>query len=452
MTYDLIIIGAGSAGFSAYKEAIQHTDNLLIINDGPWDTMCARVGCMPSKVLISSANQLHDAQTLEKVGIKATVQADTSQVMRHVRTLRDSFTAATKKQADSWKAEHKISGKAQFIDAHTVQVNGKTYRSKSFVIAVGSTPKINQEWQTELKERFLTSDTIFELPQLPKSMAVVGSGVIALELAQAMQRLGVNVTVFARSQQLGSLTDPNLQELAQKEISKELNILFETLPQQVKRTEAGVEIIYGSNTITIDYLLNATGRTSYLTTLRLENINTDYKDIKKLPLHPQTKQLDKLPIFIVGDAYPTLPVQHEASQEGKLAVQNCFGKVKSITSLTPLTITFSSPEMATCGKTYQQLKDENIKFVTGTASYEDQGRAKVLGKNKGALKIYANPSNGIILGAEIFVEHAEHLAHLLAWSMTDHATVDALLEQPFYHPTLQEGIRTALRDLKQQIQ
>ena len=450
MTYDLIIIGAGSAGFSAYKEAIQHTDNLLIINDGPWDTMCARVGCMPSKVLISSANQLHEAKTLENVGITATVQADTSQVMERVRTLRDSFTSATQKQADSWPQKHKVSGKAQFLDANTVQVNGKTYRAKSFVIAVGSTPRINQEWQNKLKERFLTSDTIFELPQLPKSLAVVGSGVIALELAQAMQRLGVKVTIFARSQQLGSLTDPDLQKLSHKEMSKELNILFETLPDQVERIGESVKITYGSHQITVDYLLNATGRESYLNTLGLENINKSYKEIKDLPLNPQTKQLAKYPIFIVGDAYPTLPVQHEASQEGKLAVKNCFNPIQPITTLTPLTITFSSPEMATCGNTYQQLKDKNINFIIGTASYEDQGRAKVLGKNQGALKIYANPSNRVILGAEIFVEQAEHLAHLIAWSISFGATIDTLLDQPFYHPTLEEGLRTALRELKKQ--
>ncbi len=92
--YDIIIIGAGTAGIAAYKEAVKHTQNLLIINKGAWDTTCARVGCMPSKVLISAANRMHDIQTAEKVGLSITSKIDTSQIMQHVRMLREHFTNA----------------------------------------------------------------------------------------------------------------------------------------------------------------------------------------------------------------------------------------------------------------------------------------------------------------------------------------------------------------------
>lgn len=115
--FDLIIIGAGTAGISAYKEAVKYTNNLLIINDGPWDTTCARVGCMPSKVLISTANRMHDIQNAQEVGLSASADINTDQVMEHVRTLRDRFTKATVKDVEQWPTEHKISGKAHFIDA-----------------------------------------------------------------------------------------------------------------------------------------------------------------------------------------------------------------------------------------------------------------------------------------------------------------------------------------------
>src|SRR5574344_1852117 len=110
--YDLIIIGAGTAGISAYKEAIKHTQNLLIINDGPWDTTCARVGCMPSKVLISAANRMHDIQHADQTALSFTGSIQTSSVMPHVRKLRDRFSAATLKDVDQWPDDHKISGKA----------------------------------------------------------------------------------------------------------------------------------------------------------------------------------------------------------------------------------------------------------------------------------------------------------------------------------------------------
>lgn len=137
--YDIIIIGAGTAGISAYKEAIKHTQNILIINDGLWDTTCARVGCMPSKILISTANRMHEIQQTEQLGLKVDARIDTSGVMPYLRQLRDRFTSATLKDVASWSKEHKISGQAQFIDSQTIVVNQTHYQAKSFIIAVGST-------------------------------------------------------------------------------------------------------------------------------------------------------------------------------------------------------------------------------------------------------------------------------------------------------------------------
>ncbi|MDQ9021672.1 dihydrolipoyl dehydrogenase [Acinetobacter sichuanensis] len=453
---DLIIIGAGTAGIAAYKEAVKYTQNLLIINDGPWDTTCARVGCMPSKVLISSANRLYDIQHANEVGLTIKTEIDTTQIMTHVRQLRDRFTKATLKDVESWDNSHKISGKAKFINHNTIEVNQQQFQAKNFIIAVGSTPNFDSEWKKELQERLITSDQIFELEKLPKSLAVIGSGVIAIELAQAMQRLGVETTVFARSQKVGALSSPQLQELAQLTISQELNILFKTLPQKVEKTTQGVKIHYSQNNenkkLEVDYLLVATGRQSLLNTLSLENIHPEYQDLKKLPINTQTKQLANLPIFIVGDAFTNTPIQHEAAHEGRMAAHNCLNTpIKNIKTLTPLAIMFSSPEMATVGQSYQALKEQEIDFITGFASYQKQGRALVLGKNKGAIEVYIDKKSKKLLGAELFVESAEHMAHLLSWMIAEEVTLDDLLIKPFYHPTLEEGLRTALKHARRQL-
>src|SRR5690606_20104961 len=105
--YDLIIIGAGTAGISAYKEAIKHTQNILIINDGPWDTTCARVGCMPSKLLISSANRIHDIQSAKDLALQHDAAVDTSGVMQRLHSLREHFIRATLKGVDRWEADRK---------------------------------------------------------------------------------------------------------------------------------------------------------------------------------------------------------------------------------------------------------------------------------------------------------------------------------------------------------
>lgn len=455
--YDIIIIGAGTAGIAAYKQAVRHTQNLLIINAGPWDTTCARVGCMPSKVLISSANRMHDIQHAEALGLSVESQINTSAIMQHVRHLRDRFTQATLDDVNKWPEQHKISGTAHFINANTVEVNGQQYKSKSFILAVGSSPNYEQEWKNELGDRLITSDDIFELKDLPQSLAVIGSGVIAIELAQAMQRLGVKVNMFARSRKVGSLTSPQLQQQAQTLLAQSLNIHFETLPDKVKRLDQQVEITYQQDeknqTLKTDYLLVATGRTSRLNTLDLDKIDPNFNDVKTLPVDKNTKQLADYPIFIVGDAHTSTPIQHEAAHEGKMVVNNClnYPKINSVKTLTPMGIVFSEPEMASIGQTYKQLIDNKTDFVTGFVSYEKQGRAQVLAKNQGAVEIYIAQDNQQILGAELFCPSAEHLAHLLAWLIDEKATPEDALNKPFYHPTLEEGLRTALKHARRQL-
>ena len=454
--YDIIIVGAGTAGISAYKEAIKYTSNILIVNQGPWDTTCARVGCMPSKVLISTANRMYDIEHADEVALQVEAHIDRSAVMQHVRQLRDRFTAATLADVDSWDQSHKISGAAKFINANTIQVNNQHYQAKSFILAVGSTPNMDAEWKAELGDRYINSDDIFELEQLPKSLAVIGSGVIAIELAQAMTRLGVQTTVFARSQKVGSLSSPQLQPLACKELSQAMNIKFKVLPENIKKSQHGVLISFTDNvsqTLEVDYVLSATGRSSNLNSLDLTQINPLFKEIRNLPINNRSKQLGEYPIFIIGDAYTQTPVQHEAAVEGKLVVESClnFPKLKDLKTLIPLSIVFSSPEMAIAGQSYKQLIDENVEFITGYASYERQGRALVLGKNHGAAEVYVDVNTRQLLGAELLVESAEHMGHLLAWIISEKLTVDQILEKPFYHPTLEEGLRSALKHARRQL-
>lgn len=455
--YDIIIIGAGTAGISAYKEAIKYTSNILIINKGPWDTTCVRVGCMPSKVLISTANRMYDIQNAKEVALEVKAEIDTRQVMQHVRNLRDRFARATLKDVESWETAHKIDGEAKFVNANTVEVDGKHYQSKSFILAVGSTPTYNQDWKNKIGNKLITSDEVFELETLPKSIAVIGSGVIAIELAQAMHRLGVNTTVFARSKKVGVLSSPNLQEIAQAELSKELNIKFEVLPDSIQDIKNGVEISFIENneskSIQVDYILNATGRATHLSTLSLENIDQSFSDLKQLAVHPTTKQLADFPIFIIGDAFTQTPLQHEAANEGRNVVSSClnFPNIHNLNNLSPLGIVFCSPEMGIAGQNFATLSKSDTAFVTGFASYEKQGRALVLGKNKGAVEVYVDQQNRKLLGAELFVESAEHMTHLLSWIIAEQLTIDEILAKPFYHPTLEEGLRTALKHARRQL-
>ena len=124
-----------------------------------------------------------------------------------------------------------------------------------------------------------------------------------------------------------------------------------------------------------------------------------------------------MPIFIVGDAAPDVPIQHEAAHNGKEVVQNClnFPDVQPISALTPLAIVFSQPEMAIIGQSFKQLEQKNTEYIRGFVSYERQGRALILSENKGGAEVYIDKMSGKLLGAELFCPQAEHSAHILAW-------------------------------------
>lgn len=229
------------------------------------------------------------------------------------------------------------------------------------------------------------------------------------------------------------------------------------MPTQLKKTAQGVQLEYQEDgqtqNLTADYVLVATGRRNYLDQLQLENIDQSFNNSKHLPIDAYTKQLGQHAIFVIGDAHTNTPIQHEAAHEGREAVHNClnYPNLKNLKTLTPIGIVFSSPEMATVGQSYKQLKDQNIAFTTGFISYEKQGRALVLGKNKGAIEVYIDSSNHKLLGAELFVEAAEHMAHLLAWMIDEELSLEDILDKPFYHPTLEEGLRTAFKHARRQL-
>ena len=198
-----------------------------------------------------------------------------------------------------------------------------------------------------------------------------------------------------------------------------------------------------------DYLLAATGRRPNVDRLGLENTS--------LPLSPKgqplfdrmTCQIGDSQVFIAGDANPDCPLLHEAADEGRIAGENAgrFPDVREGRRRARLAVVFSDPQIAIAGSGYAELKAADASFAIGEASFEDQGRARVTGKNKGLLRVYAAHGSGEFLGAEMIAPHAEHLAHLLAWARQSGRTVEDMLSSPFYHPVIEEGLRTALRVL-----
>ena len=204
----IVILGAGTAGLSALKEAQRHTEDVLLINDGPYGTTCARVGCMPSKALIEVAHAYARREWLATVGIGGTggLEADLAAIMAHVRSMRDRFTAGAIRLAESL-GERSVHGRPRFLDPQTLEINGERIHAESVIIATGTRPIVPKAWRA-VGERLVTSDDVFELVAPGRRVGVVGLGPIGVELGQAFALLGCEVHAFNRGANIAALSDP----------------------------------------------------------------------------------------------------------------------------------------------------------------------------------------------------------------------------------------------------
>ena len=312
-----------------------------------------------------------------------------------------------------------------------------------------------EAWRTALGDRLIVNDDVFDWVDLPRSVAVLGAGIIGLELAQALHRLGVRVRVYGRSERVGPLTDPALQALARQVFAAELPMSLDLAHLEPRREGNSVVVRTTSREGSeseerFEWLLAATGRRPNVDRLGLENTTLPL-DAAGIPVHDRrSAQVADRPVFIAGDVSEDRPLLHEAADDGRIAGDNAgrFPDVRMRPRRAPLAVVFSDPQMTVAGASHAELLASGRAFETGHASFEDQGRSRVMGRNQGALHVDGELGTGRFLGAEMLGPAAEHIGHLLAWSAQRGDTVQQMLDSPFYHPVVEEGLRTALRQLQ----
>jgi dihydrolipoamide dehydrogenase len=456
LSVDVAVIGAGTAGISAYRAAKSQGARAVMIEGGPYGTTCARVGCMPSKLLIAASEAAHMLTTAGGFGVHAgDMRIDGRAVMERVRRERDRFVGFVLEGVDRMPAEDKLLGHAHFTGPNSLLVGGHTeVEAKRIVIATGSTPARLHRLE-DGGPGIVTSDDVFYWDDLPSSIAVIGSGVIGLELGQALARLGVRTAVFARGCSIAQLTDPEVLRVAADVLGTELDLRRQA--EVINARQDGGEVVLtardglGKETSErFQYVLVAAGRTPNVAGLGLEHTGLQLAP-SGIPLFdPSTMQCGASHIFIAGDASGERPVLPEAADHGKIAGDNAgrYPDVRPGLRRTPLTIAFTEPNIAVLGETWRSLSAQGKpKFAIGEVSFENQGRSRVMRHNSGILRVYGEYATCRFLGAEMIAPRGEHLAHMLAWACQARMTVAQMLEMPFYHPVVEEGVRTALRDL-----
>ncbi|PHR16768.1 MAG: dihydrolipoyl dehydrogenase [Sphingopyxis sp.] len=443
---DVAVIGAGTAGLAAERAARANGASTLLIDPHYAGTTCATVGCMPSKLLIAASHAAHAARSTDMFGITVSdVGIDGRAVLQRVRDERDRFARLTREGIQDIPADIRLTGKARFLAPDRLALDdGRVIEARSIVIATGSSPFIPDQF-AGLGKRLLTNENIFELTDLPDRLAVVGSGAIGLELAQAMARLDVEVTLFDHGEQLGGIRCPKVHDALKTIIEGDLTLKL-GVELEVKSADDGVTLAWNGSSpgqADFDYVLVATGRPPNLDSLNLADSGLELDD-HGVPVHDrESMQCGDSSIFLAGDLANDLPLLHEASQDGAIAGRNAvaFPASTQAERFTPFSIIFTSPAVARIGKS----EEEGV--ITGTADFSDQGRARVEGVNEGVLTLYAAAPDGRLIGADLCTPASEHLAHMLAWAIQQDQTATQLLEMPFYHPTIEEGLKQALRTI-----
>lgn len=446
---DVAIVGAGTAGLAALQEVRKRTGNLVVINDGPYGTTCARVGCMPSKALIAAANAFHARTRFDEFGIRGAdaLSADIPAVLRRVRALRDDFVSGVLKATDGLGASS-VAGRARLDGPNRLIVDERVIEAGQIILAPGSSPIVPEPWRA-FGERILTSDTLFEQPDLPRRIGVIGLGAIGIEIAQALARLGVEIHGFDGAKRVAGISDAKVAQVAQDLLAREFRI---HLDAQVKLAEAGggIALRWGGGEVVVDKVIAAVGRRPNLQGLGLETLGVPL-DAKGMPeVDPLTMRIGDTPVFLAGDANGQRALLHEGADDGHSAGLNATLEAPiRLSRRTPLGVVFSEPQIASVGQRAQDLDPDTT--LTGEVSFARQGRARTMQENHGLLRLHAARADGRLLGAEMVAPAAEHMAHLLALAVGQGLTVHDLLRMPFYHPTLEEGLRTALRSVAREL-
>ncbi|AOF99520.1 FAD dependent oxidoreductase family protein [Blastomonas sp. RAC04] len=441
---DVVVIGAGTAGLAAERAARANGVSTLLIDPDFSGTTCANVGCMPSKLLIAAAKARHAVDRASQFGIDVgEVSVDGATVMKRVRKERDRFAASTQKSIEKIPDAIRIRGRVMFTAPGKLQLDdGRSIEARTIVIATGSRPALPDAFAA-LGDSALTNETVFELEALPTRLAVVGSGAIGLEMAQAFARLGVKVALFDKSETMAKLRCPRVHEALKAIIAcdVDLHLGVDATPEPAKD---GVTMRWSGNSkgkAVFDHVLVAVGRPPVFDGLSIDKAGLDLDD-KGVPCHDRaTMRCGDSNVFLAGDVAADLPLLHEASHDGAIAGRNAAAYPAPVPTdrYVPFSITFTDPQVVTIGKA------EEDGAVSGTADFTDQGRARVEARNKGALTLYAAAPDGVLIGADLVAPAGEHLGHLLAWAIQQKMTATQVLEMPFYHPTIEEGLKQALR-------
>lgn len=453
-SYDFLVIGGGSAGFNAARVAVSLGLKTAII-DGARELggLCILRGCMPSKTLLHMADVLHLARKGKTFGLKIpSARADMKAIHARKKRIIAEF-ADYRLQALTHGRFDLIRAHARFLDPHRIELSdGRTLRARHILVSTGSkvgTPPIDGLAGVPC----WTSDDVLDLDFIPKSVIVLGGGIVACELAQFLRRIGARVTLVQRSANILRDHSADASAVVQKALVDEgIELFAGTLLQRVSRDRTGIAVEFRHDGKVLRrraaHLFNALGREPLTAPLNLAAAGVRTRPNGQI-ITNRWQQTSAPHIYAAGDCAGPEEIVHVAVQQGELAARHAakVPAIKPVDYSLLLNVVFTDPQLATIGRREGELADAGIACLSASYPFNDHGKSILMDANYGYVKVIAEPRRGRILGAEIVGRDAGELIHCFSGPLAMKATVFDLLRAPWYHPTLAEIVTYPLEEI-----
>ncbi|HEY9649943.1 MAG TPA: mercuric reductase [Coleofasciculaceae cyanobacterium] len=452
--YDLVVIGAGTAGLvvAAGAAGLDVGLKVALIEKHLMGGDCLNVGCVPSKCMIRSSRVVAEMRNAELFGIcpPEQIEVDFPAVMKRMRKLRAGISHHDSAQRFQHLGIDVFLGEGHFLQNNSIEVGDKTLRYKKAVIATGARaaqPAIEGIEQAG----FLTNETVFSLTQCPKRLAVIGGGPIGCELAQAFHRLGSQVILFHRHSHLLNKEDTDAAEIVQNVFIREgIDLVLDSQIQRVENSSEGKTIYYTCNStqtsVTVDEILVGAGRAPNVEGLNLEAVGVEY-DRQGVKVNDYL-QTTNPKIYAAGDICMNWKFTHAADAAARIVIKNTlfspFGLGRSkLSNLVMPWVTYTDPEIAHVGMYEHEAKKAGIEVSTIKIPFSTVDRAIADGEEEGFVKIHHKKGSDQILGATIVARHAGEIISEVTTVIVNKVGLNGLSSVIHPYPTQAEGIRKA---------
>ncbi|BCE03100.1 dihydrolipoyl dehydrogenase family protein [Marinicellulosiphila megalodicopiae] len=442
---NLVVIGAGAGGLVSAYIAAAVKANVTLIEANLMGGDCLNYGCVPSKALIHIADQMKQSQLIAQTGMvdSSFTQLDFTKVMAQVKGAIAQIQPKDSIERYRELGVNVIHGKAKILSPTQVEVTGTNGKeiidTKHIIIATGGKPKLlNIEGLKP--EAIYTSETIWNLEQLPKNLLIVGGGAIACELGQAFRRLGSHVSLLTRSGILSN-QDPQASQIIERVLETEgVNIYKQCKDFKVNEENMTFTSLNVLKSIKFDAVLMATGKTGNSEYLGLENTNIITNEQNYIPVNAYNQTTEKS-IYAVGDITGGAQFTHTAAHGAWFAtVNSLFGRFKRYKynlDNVPFAI-FTNPQLATIGRSEAQLIQNNIEFDLTELPINENDKMICNNKQEGLIKVWTKKDTDKVLGVVIVGDQASELMPQWVWLMKQNAGLNTLMGMPHIYPSYNE--------------